>query len=163
MEVTYGELRRMAGRYFRKERAGHTLQPTALIHEVFLRLADHGPLHYENRAHFFAFAARQMREILVDYGRHVRAQKRGGQWQKVALDDVQLVAPDIADFVALDHVLTRFEEVDPYLSRIVELHVFADLSWKEIATLLKRGESTVRKDWADAKAWLEAELEGQLP
>ena len=159
MQLAYSELRRMAGHFFRTERAEHTLQPTALVHEVFIRLAEYGPSRYENRAHFFAVAARQMRQILVDHGRRVQALKRGGRWQRVTLDDVHLASPDFSDFVALDEVLKRFETVDPRLSSIVDLRVFGGLSSKEIAAVLHMGESTVRKGWDDARAWLKSELE----
>ena len=159
MQAAYSELRRMAAHFFRRERAGHTLQPTALVHEVFARLAGYGPRRYENQAHFFAVAARQMRQILIDHARRVQAHKRGGRWQRVTLDDVQLVCPRVPDFVVIDEVLRRFEKIDPHLSRIVELRVYGGLSSKEIAAVLEMGESTVRKHWADAKAWLECELE----
>jgi RNA polymerase sigma-70 factor, ECF subfamily len=163
MQVAYGELRHMAAHFFRNERRqGHTLQPTALVHEVFARLAESGPARYENRAQFFGIAARQMRQILVEHVRRVRTDKRGGRLQRVTLEDVELACANRTDFVALDDLLTRFSAFDPHLSRIVELRVFAGLSWKEIAAVVEKGESTVRRDWGIAKAWLEAELKGTL-
>jgi RNA polymerase sigma factor (TIGR02999 family) len=161
VQQVYQDLRRMAGQLFQRERSDHTLQPTALVHEAFIRLAEHGPKRYASRAHFFGVVLRVMRQILVDHARRSHAQRRGGDWQKVSLEGVDLAGPGGPDFLALDAALNRLEASNPMLCRRAELRLFAGLSTNEIAALLKKGESTTRRDWSLAKAWLQRELEGE--
>jgi RNA polymerase sigma factor (TIGR02999 family) len=152
----------MAAAHFRGERCDHTLQPTALVHEVFLRLAGHGPRSYDSREHFFGIASKTMRRILIEAARSRRAQKRGGACQRVPLDDLSIAAPEDPDrlalYVALDAALVRLEEVDPHLARIVELRYFAELTCQEAAKVMQMGESTLRRDWAKAREWFQNEL-----
>src|SRR5207253_752246 len=116
-------LRRMAARHFLLERTGHTLQPTALVNELFLRLYERGPERYKNRAHFFGVAARAMRQILVEHSRHVNAQRRGGGWLKIPLEGLEITSSEPVDYFAIDEALTRFEALDPRAGEIVELRV----------------------------------------
>lgn len=155
----YQELRRMAGQLFQSERGDHTLQPTALVHEAFIRLAQHGPITFANRAHFFGIVLRAMRQILVDYARRHKADRRGGHWRKVSLEGVDLACPGGPDFLALDAALNRLEVLHPRLCRLAEFRLFGGLSTKETAAILKRAQSTTRRDWNLAKAWLQRELE----
>lgn len=157
--IVYDELRRIAAHYFKNERADHTLQPTALVHEVFIRLYDHGPDRYENRAHFFAVAARAMRQILIEYSRSHKSGKRKGAWEIVPLKDTDLLRADAPDYRTLAELLDRLEEFDERACRVVELRVFGGLTSQEIADVLRIGESTARKDWTEAKMWLESELQ----
>jgi RNA polymerase sigma factor (TIGR02999 family) len=159
MKQHYQELRGMA-RGVRRQRADQTLQTTDLVHEAYVRLAEHGPEKYANRAHFFGSAKRAMRATLVDRARKRRAKKRGGDWQKVPLEDVHSDGAPVRDFHALHEVLNRLNAFDPRLCRIVELRFFDGLSTAEIAVAVKRGNSTIRRDWTIAKAWLQRELAG---
>ena len=155
----YAELRRLAASYLRRERHEHTLQPTALVHEAFLKLVDQRAVRWQNRAHFFGIAAQAMRRILVDHARAHVADKRGSGEARVALDDAQLVgkAPDF-DVLALDEVLTRLAVVDPQQSRVVELRYFGGLTMEETAEVMAISPATVGREWTMAKAWLYAEL-----
>jgi RNA polymerase sigma factor (TIGR02999 family) len=155
----YAELRRLASSYLRRERRDHTLQPTALVHEAFLKLVDQRAVRWQNRAHFFGIAAQAMRRILVDHARAHVADKRGAGGQRVLLDDAQLVGamPDI-DVLALDEVLTRLATFDPQQSRVVELRFFGGLTMEETAEVLHISPATVGREWTMAKAWLFAEL-----
>ena len=155
----YQELRRVAAHIFYDERPEHTLQPTALVHEAFVRLSEGGPKRYLSRAHFFGVVSRAMRQILIEHARKHTAQKRGGAWQRVSLDEADLVGFDSLTLIELDAALVRLQEFDPRLGRIADLRLFAGLSTVETAILLRRGESTVRRDWGIAKAWLKRELE----
>lgn len=159
LEVVYRELHRIAERYMRRERVDHTLQPTALVNEAYLRLlADDCP-SLENRQHFFAVAAQMMRRILVDYARSYRSEKRGGQATHVRLEDCLAFTPENAkEIIALDEALSRLSQVDPRQSRIVELRFFVGLSEAQIAELLMISRTTVMRDWRVAKAWLYSEL-----
>jgi len=154
--IVYGELRRAASARLRNEGSGHTLQTTALVHEAYLRLVglDRMPLH--NRTHFFAMAARLMREILVDHARRKHAQKRGGGVTVLGLENVAAVGAEhaIVDVLALDEALTDLASLDPRLSRVVELRFFAGLSIAETAEALDVSAATVERDWTYAKAWL---------
>jgi len=153
----YAELRRLAGVYLRKERSGHTLQPTALVHEVYLRLSRE--VQWRDRAHFFSIAAPLMRQILVDYSRRRRAAKRGGDAERVSIDHAVLPVIERAeDIVALDEALEALSRVDPQQARIVELRFFSGLGIEETASVLKISPSTVKRDWNIAKAWLAREL-----
>ena len=158
--LLYNELRRLAAHYLRGERPNHTLQPTALVHEAYLRLVDQKDVEWKNRGHFFAVAAQQMRRILVDYARSHHAAKRGGSAPKVPLDQALAVSGLRAgDLVELDEVLTRLSSVDPQQSRIVELRVFGGLTVEEAAGVLSVSPATVKRDWAVAKAWLTREMQ----
>jgi RNA polymerase sigma factor (TIGR02999 family) len=159
-EQVYGEMRAMARRYMKNERPGQTLQTTALVHEVYLRLVDETQVEWRERAQFFAMAAQMMRRILVDAARARRAQKRGGMAIKVNLDETALLAagPD-RTILALDEALSRFSQVAPRQAKVVELRYFGGLSEEEIATALNTSPRTVRRDWELARAWLLRELE----
>jgi RNA polymerase sigma factor (TIGR02999 family) len=145
----------------KQERGNHTLQPTALVHEAYLRLVRQVDRNWQNRGHFFAVAAQAMRGVLVDYARANLARKRGGDQIHIELHDpaLNLGSPDPEYFLLLDELLTRLQEIDPRAARIVELRWFAGHSVEETAQVLAISEKTVRRDWSFAKAWLEAELE----
>jgi RNA polymerase sigma factor (TIGR02999 family) len=161
MPLVYGELRRLAQSYMRRERAGHTLQTTALIHEAYLRLIDAGQVRLESRTHFFAVASRLMRQILVDFARSRGYQKRGGDAQQVSLDEALVIGqPRDEDLVALDEALTALAEVDERKARVVELRFFGGLTEAEMAETLKVSPETVRRDWRLAKSWLLLKLSG---
>jgi len=154
LPLVYDELRRLAGHYLRRERSDHTLQPTALVHEAYLRLIDQN-VSWQNRAHFFGVAAQMMRRILVDYARGRLAAKRGSGGVKVALDDAMNLSDErAAECVALDEALERLAEFDPQKSKIVELRFFGGLSIEEAAEVLGIGTATVTRQWKMAKAWL---------
>jgi RNA polymerase sigma factor (TIGR02999 family) len=156
--LVYKELRAVAHGYLKRERPGHTLQTTALVHEAYLRLANQRPLDTENRGHFIGVAARLMRQILVDYARSHRAAKRGPD-RKVELD-AALAVPQMprADVVALDDALTDLAQVDEQQSRIVELRFFGGLTTEEAAEVLGISRSTAKRDWNVAKAWLTRQM-----
>jgi RNA polymerase sigma factor (TIGR02999 family) len=154
LPLVYDELRRLAGHYLRRERSDHTLQPTALVHEAYMRLIDQN-VSWQNRAHFFGVAAQMMRRVLVDYARGRLAAKRGSGGVKVSLDDALNLSDERAgDFVALDEALERLAEFDPQKSKIVELRFFGGLSVEEAAEVLGIGTATVTRQWKMAKAWL---------
>jgi len=160
MPLVYAELRRLANNYLRRERANHTLQPTALVNEAYMRLVDQRNAHWQNRAQFFGVAAQLMRRILVDHARLHQALKRGGSDQeRLSLTNVERVAdkPDI-DLLALHEALNELSEVDPQQSRIVELKFFGGLSIEETAEVLGIGHATVERDWKMARAWLRRKL-----
>jgi RNA polymerase sigma factor (TIGR02999 family) len=159
LPLVYAELRRIAARQLRKERVNHTLQPTALVHEVYLRLVDQRQGDWQNRAHFFGVAAQVMRRILVDHARRHGAGKRGEGVRCVSIEDAQEVpASGEMPILALDHALDRLEQVDAELARIVELRAFGGLTIEEAAHVLKVSPSTVKRDCRTAKAWLTREL-----
>ena len=157
--AVYDELHRQAARYLRRELPGLTLQSSDLIHEAYLRLIDQRDVEWQNRLHFYAIAAQQMRRILVDHARQRHAAKRGGSNLRLPLDEAESVPvePEL-DFVALDQVLNRLSEIDSQQSRIVELRFFSGLSVEETAEVLGISERTVKRDWHVAKAWLRREL-----
>ena len=156
--AVYGDLRQMAGRAMRRERSGHTLQPTALVNEAFLKLAGGAGVEWRDRAHFFGIAARLMREILVDYARKRDAVKRGSG-ARITLDDSLLISEDrLADVVAMDEVVTRLEALDGRQGQIVELRFFGGLSVEEVAEVMQISTPTVKREWQSAKAWLHQEL-----
>jgi RNA polymerase sigma factor (TIGR02999 family) len=159
MPLLYGELRRLAAYYLRAERPDHTLQPTALVHEAYLRLAEQREMHWRDRAHFFALAAQVMRHILVDHARARRTSKRGKAQVAVPLDDAadEMLRPDL-DFVALDDALRALEQNDAQQSRIVEMRYFGGLTIEETAEVLGISPATVKRDWTMAKAWLRREI-----
>jgi RNA polymerase sigma-70 factor (ECF subfamily) len=155
------ELKRLARHYLRGERPGHTLQPTALINEAYLRLLDWRKASWQNRAHFMGIAANMMRRILVDHARRHRFLKRGGDMVKVSLDARQLGSLQRdPDLVALDEALTRLAELDRRKSQVVELRFFGGLSVEEAAEFLKISPRTVKREWSLAQAWLHCELTG---
>jgi len=157
--MIYQELHRLAVLHLRRERPNHTLQPTALVHEAYLKLVAQRHADWQSRAHFFAVASNLMRRILVDYARrHLRA-KRGAGQATLSLDDVLLVSPDRPDeMLALDESLTGLEKMDARQARIVELRYFGGLTVEEVAKLLGISPTSVRREWASAKAWLYGEL-----
>jgi RNA polymerase sigma factor (TIGR02999 family) len=160
MPVVYEELRSVARRQLRHERAGHTLNTTALVHEAYLKLINVREVQWRDRAHFFAMAARVMRRILIDYARTRRREKRGGDAVAVTLDDaLGLSAERADDLVALDDALTRLETISERQARVVEYRCFAGLSVEETATVLQTSPATVKRDWAFARAWLNRELD----
>lgn len=157
------ELRKLAASYLRRERPDHTLQPTALVNEAFLKLIDQRTVKWQNRAHFFGIAAQAMRRILVDHARAHGARKRGGALRKVALDEASQIgqATDV-DILALDEALTRLADMDPQQSRIVELRFFGGLTMEETAEVMRISPATIGREWRVAKAWLSAELSRTL-
>ncbi len=160
MPLVYDELRRVASRHLGSERAGHTLQTTALVNEAYLRLIDQREVRWENRAQFFGIAARMMRYILVDYARRRAYDKRGGGATHVTFDE-QIAPPadnSMESMLALDQALTRLEQLDDRKSRVVELRLFSGLSVEETAALLHVSAITVMRDFRMAKAWLQREL-----
>jgi len=157
------ELRQQASRYLRRERVGHTLQTTALIHEAYLKLVDQKNVHWQNRAHFFGIAAQLMRRILVDHARSKKRAKRGGSDIRVSFNEANALAPvQDLDIVALDEALARLAEVDEQQSRIVELRFFSGLTVEETAEVLSISPATVKRDWSMAKAWLHREISGAV-
>lgn len=160
--LVYKELRTLAGRYMRQERPGHTLQPTALVHEAYIRLTGIHDIDWQNRSHFFAVSAQLMRRILVDSARAKQAQKRGGEYASVTVDEALAAAPaDSERLLAIDEALSRLGKLDPRQARIVELRFFAGLTEEEIAQVLEISPRTVKRDWRVAKAWLYRQLDGK--
>ena len=159
MPLVYEELRRLAHKYMGRERAGNTLQTSALVHEAYLRLIDQRDVQWQNRAHFFGIAAQMMRRILVDYARSRNNQKRGGGAPRIALDEAVIVSEErAADVVALDDALKSLAKIDERKSQIVELRFFGGLSIEETAEVLKVSPGTIMRDWTLAKAWLKREV-----
>lgn len=159
LPLVYDELRRLAAGYLRRERPGQTLQPTALVHDVYVRLVQDSNLSWQNRAHFFGIAARSMRQILVEHARARDAVKRGGGQLRVTLDPGLLAADQQTfDLEALDDALTRLAAFDAELARLVDVRFFAGLSIEEAAEALGISPATVKRRWALAKAWLAREL-----
>jgi len=157
--LVYDELRRLAARYLRRERPGQTLQATALVHDVYLRLLHDSNLSWQNRAHFFGIAARSMRQILIERARTRGAAKRGGSRIRVTLDPgLVAVEAQSLDLEALDEALTRLEAFDPELARVVEVRFFGGLSIEETAEAVGLSPATVKRRWTLAKAWLAREL-----
>jgi RNA polymerase sigma factor (TIGR02999 family) len=156
--IVYQELRRLAQHYMRGERAAHTLQATALVNEVYMRLVGIEKVQWRDRAHFLAMAATLMRRVLVDYARLRKREKRGAGISVVSLDEnVVAPQPDV-DVIALDEALERLATLDPQQSRVVELRFFAGLSVEETAEVIGISPATVKRDWATAKLWLYNEL-----
>jgi RNA polymerase sigma factor (TIGR02999 family) len=155
------ELRRVARAYMARERREHTLQPTALVNEAFLRITDAKRIRWQDRAHFLGIAARLMRRVLVDHARARGSGKRGGAVQKVSLDEALLLAPEPAvDVLALDRALEALAAVDARKGRVIELRFFGGLSVEETAEVLHVSTDTVKRDWSMAKLWLLHELNG---
>ena len=159
--LVYEELRRLAHHFMEGQRPDHTLQTTALVNEAYLRLADQTNPRWQNRAHFFAVAARAMRQILVSYARSQQAQKRGGGAFQVELDEVAIVSPEQSkEIVDLHEALERLATLDSRKAQVVELKYFGGLNYDEMAEVLKISRVTVRRDWEFAKVWLYTELHG---
>jgi RNA polymerase sigma factor (TIGR02999 family) len=157
--LVYAELRRLAKSYMRKERAGHTLQTTALIHEAYLRLIDASQVEWRNRAHFFGVAARVMRQILVAMARERGCQKRGGGARQVSLDDAMMIDEGLdEDLVALDEALWALAQFDARKAQVVEMRFFGGLTEEEVAVALDISTETVRRDWRLARSWLRRRL-----
>jgi len=155
MPMVYDELHRLARRHMARERGDHTLQTSALINEAYLRLVDQQGVEWQNRAHFFAVAARVMRHILIDHARSYHYAKRGAGAQKIALDEAAVLTQQrAAEFVALDDALSTLAGLDPRRSEIVELRFFGGLSIEETAEVLKISAPTVQREWRAAKGWL---------
>jgi RNA polymerase sigma factor (TIGR02999 family) len=157
--LVYDELRRLASFYLQSERPGHTLQTTALVHEAYLRLAGQRHAQWENRSHFFAIAAQQMRRILVDYARSHGASKRGGAAVKVSLDKAIVFSRErSADLIAMDESLTKLAALDPEQARITELRFFGGLTVEETSEVMAISPAKVKREWTIAKAWLKREM-----
>ena len=155
MPVVYRELRRRAGAYLRRERQDHTLQPTALVHEAYMRLVGQERVAWQNRAHFFAIASHMMRRILVDYAREHEAAKRPGAGVRVMLDDrIGAAEPRACEFIAVDQALVELTRIDPRQGQIVELRYFGGLSEQEVGEVLSISRATVTREWQTARAWL---------
>ncbi|MGD1073710.1 MAG: sigma-70 family RNA polymerase sigma factor [Bryobacteraceae bacterium] len=161
--IVYEELRRLARRYMRGERSGHSLQTTALVNEAYTRLVDYKRMQWQDRAHFFAVSAQLMRRILVEHARRHNL-KRGGGIQHVPLDEAAVVgSDDDTDMVSLDDALSALARIDPRKVQVVELRFFGGLSVEEIAEVLKVSPVTVKRDWRSARTWLYRELTGATP
>lgn len=160
LQLVYDELHRQARRYLRRERAGHTLQTTGLVHEAYLKLIKQRSVAWESRSHFYAIAATMMRRILIDYAKSKHRARRGGANSDLPLDDALTIAVSDtdSDLLALDEALTRLAEKDEHLAKVVELRFFSGLDVPETADVLGISESTVKRDWQMAKAWLHREL-----
>src|SRR5499426_95043 len=159
MALVYDDLRKLAAWHLQSERPYHTLQPTALVHEVYLKLAAENPVDWQNKAHFFALAAQVMRHILVDYARTRQREKRGGGQTKIGLEDVLTIRTSSdPELIALDDALKTLALKDARKCRIVELRYFGGLSIEETAEVLEVSATTVRREWTMAKAWLRREM-----
>ena len=157
--IVYDELHRLAHYYLKRERAGHSLQTTALVNEAYMRLVDYKRMQWQNRAHFFGVAAQAMRRILVDHARSRNYQKRGGGTQQVSIDEAATLSQGrTSELIALDDALRELEKMDERKSRIVELRYFGGLSLEETAEVLGVSVPTVTRDWNTAKAWLLREM-----
>jgi RNA polymerase sigma-70 factor, ECF subfamily len=157
--LLYAELRRLASSYLRRERSDHTLQPTALVHEAYLRLVGQN-VRWKNRSHFFGVASQLMRRILVDYARSHRAAKRGGTLGKISFEDNIVVSKETAgNLVVIDELLNRLAALDPLQGRIIEMRFFGGLTVKQTAEALDISPATVKREWSVAKAWLSREMQ----
>ena len=156
----YDELRRLASSYLRKERSNHTLQPTALVHEAYMKLIDQNRVKWQNRAHFFGIAAQVMRRILMDHARKHQAEKRGGEYEKLPIEEeILIVSHDkSAELIALDEALEELSKLDPDKAKIVELRYFGGLSIEETAEVMGVSVPTVNRHWKMAKAWLFSQI-----
>ena len=157
--LVYAELRRLAASYMRRERSDHTLQPTALVNEAYLKLVEQRSVNWQSRAHFFGIAAQVMRRILVDHARGHLRDKRGGGQERVPIDEALIFAPEqSSELIKLDEALDRLTQLDPRQGRIVELRFFGGLNVDQTAEMLGISPKTVKRDWSMAKAWLHGEL-----
>lgn len=160
LPLVYAELKKLAGNYLRKERGNHTLQPTALVHEAYMKLIDQRQVKWQNRSHFFGIAAQVMRRILMDYARRHKAEKRGGEGENLSLEEDFIIIEKgrSAELLALDEALENLAKVDEMKAKIVELRYFGGLSVEETAEVLGVSEITVKRHWRMAKAWLYGQL-----
>jgi RNA polymerase sigma factor (TIGR02999 family) len=159
LPLIYDELRRQARGYLRRERPGHTLQPTALVHEAYLRLIEPTQVSWQNRAHFFGIAARLMRQILINHAEARRAAKRGGDTERISLGDVaQRADTPAVDLLELHEALRQLEQIDPPQGQIVELRYFSGLTIEEVAEVMNLSPATVKREWSTARAWLKRAL-----
>ena len=164
LPLVHSELRRRAASYLRRERQNHTLQPTALVNEAFMKLVEQRNVRWQNRAHFFAVASQAMRRILVDHARTHQRVKRGGSAPQVTLDEAMIAAESRSiDLLALDEALERLAALDERQARVVELRFFGGLSVEEAAEVLNISPATIKREWSMAKAWLHAELSAKAP
>ncbi len=161
-DAVYSELHRLSAANLRRERGDHTLQPTALVHEAYLRLVGGRQLHFESRAHFFVTAARTMRRILIDHARSHQASKRSGQLKRVDLDGCQSISftEQAEELISLDTALEKLATLNARQARVVELRFFSGLGVEETSNVMGISEKTVKRDWALARAWLEKEIRG---
>jgi RNA polymerase sigma-70 factor, ECF subfamily len=160
MQLLYGELRRLAASYLRHERIGHTLQPTALVNEAYLRLLEQDGTDWKNKSHFMAIAAQAMRRVLVDHARRGNAAKRGGPLPRLSLEEVIVYSQEQAgDLLVLDDLMERLSQMDAQQGRVIELRVFGGLTVEETAEALGISPATVKRDWSMAKAWLAREMD----
>jgi RNA polymerase sigma factor (TIGR02999 family) len=159
LSLLYNELHALAEQFMRTQRSGHTLQPTALVHEVYLRLGGKKQANWENRSHFLRVAAKAMRQVLINYALHRGSEKRGGKWTRKSLDEVTVFMEDLpADFMDLGNALSRLAEVDPQIIQVVDLRFFGGMTVEETGRALGISASTVKRDWKFARAWLRQEL-----
>lgn len=161
--AVYDELRRMASLLMRGERAGHTLQPTALVHEIFLRLVRQDDLEWRDRAHFLGIAARAMRQVLIDHARRRQSVKRGGGWERVTLTEFPGDRDPALEVIELDEILKRLSGLSQRMARVVEMRVFGGMTHQEVAEVLSVSERTAADDWSVARRWLARELGGASP
>lgn len=159
IRLTYKELRRLAGHYMKSERPNHTLQPTALVHEVYLRIFADEPMDWNDQKHFFAVAAKQMRRVLLDYARANGAERRGGDYQRLPLQDIEaLPSKPNADLLDLDQALEDLSKVDPRAGQVVELRYFGGLTETEAASVLGISVATLKRDWEFGRAFIARQL-----
>jgi len=159
LSIVYDELRKIAARYLSKERSGHTLQPTALVHEAYMKLVDISDIRWQDRAHFFAVSANVMRHILVDHARAKQTQKRGGKVHRIALEEATSFSnQEDVDLLAVDDALKELAAFDEIQSQIVELRFFGGLTIEETAHVIGKSPATVKREWSMAKAWLHRKL-----
>jgi RNA polymerase sigma factor (TIGR02999 family) len=164
MPLVYNELRRLARNYLRRERPNHTLQPTALVHEAYLRLVNQSRVNWQNRKHFFGIAARAMRQILINHAETRQAAKRGGSAERLSLDALdRIVVKQNVDLIVLNEALKNLECFDPTQGHIVELRFFSGLTIEEIAEVMNISPATVKREWSTARAWLRRELSHLSP
>lgn len=164
MPLVYDELRRLACVYLRRERPDHTLQPTALVNEAYMKLVDQRRVNWQNRHHFYGIAAQMMRRVLVDHAREHAAEKRGGPLRKVSLEEANIPTGDrAAELIALDEALRKLAEVFPRKGKVVELRFFGGFSVEETAGVLDVSDKTVMREWESAKLWLYRELDSEGP
>jgi RNA polymerase sigma factor (TIGR02999 family) len=162
LPMVYDEFRALARHYLAQERANHTLQPTALVHEAYMKLVDQTRVDWQGKSHFFAVAAQAMRRILVDHARSRQRDKRGGGRARVVLDEAVALSPQKdEDVIALDEALEKLAQLDPRQAKVVELRFFGGLTIKETAELMAMSEMTVRREWMTAKRWLQEEMSGR--
>ena len=162
LPIVYAELRRIAGKYLRREPSNHTLQPTELVHEAFMRLVKAQGLEWQNREQFFGISANLMRQILVDHARAASTDKRGGQVSTISLNDSLSVGSETdTDLLLLDEALNKLTAIDASAARLVELRYFAGLTIEETAKVMDTSPTTVKREWATARAWLHREINGR--